>query len=371
MSIRSDLNYRRTAVRLAIQIPCFNERLDLPQTLSDLPRRLDGVDEIVVIIIDDGSSDGTSVVAESCGAHYIVRFPRNRGLAVAYSAGMETCYRLGADLVVNTDADNQYCAADIEKLIEPVISGRADLVVGDRQTCCIEHFSWTKKLLQSWGTRLVRRASGVRINDATSGFRALNRRAASIQFVHNRFSYTLETLIHAGVSGLAVESVPVRVNPPTRASRLFSSLPQYLRRSVPIIVRSYLTYWPGRTFCWLGLAFAVFGGAGIAKFAGHYLLNPNYNGHIQSLQLGVGSLTIAFLCALLAVLGDLLAVNRRLLEAALERIRDYDARELRLWEIGCGETRAGVYRTFAEPWLSTCGRTELMVVPAEHAAVEI
>ncbi len=337
-------------MRLAIQIPCLNERDNLPQTISELPRRLNGIDEIIVLVVDDGSSDSTSDVADACGVHYVLRFPRNRGLAAAYSAGMETCYRLGADLVLNTDADNQYCAADIGRLIEPILSGRADLVVGDRQTNCIGHFSWPKKLLQRWGTRLVRLVAGVKVNDATSGFRALNRRAALSQFVHNRFSYTLETLIHAGVQGLAVESVPVRTNAPTRRSRLFRSIPQYLRRSIPVILRSYLAYSPGRTFSLLAVILGVIGSAGIARFAGHYIVDPGYNGHVQSLQLGGCSLTLAFLCGLLAAVADLLAVNRHLMEATLHRVRELDARELRLWELDLGETRAGVYRTMAPVW---------------------
>ncbi len=336
-------------MRLVIQIPCFNERHDLPLAIAELPRVLAGVDEIAVVVIDDGSSDGTAEVAEANGVHYIVRLPRNRGLAAAYSAGIEACHRIGADVVVNTDADNQYCAADIARLIEPIVSGRADLVIGDRQTNRLEHFSIFKKLLQRWGTRLVRRAAGVRVNDATSGFRALNRRAALMQFVHNRFSYTLETLIHAGVQGLAVESVPVRVNGPTRPSRLFKSIPQYLRRSIPVIARSYLAYWPGRTFSAVAVLLGLLGALGVGRFAWHYVLDPNYNGHVQSLVAGAACLTLSFLCALLAAVGDLLAVNRRLVEETLQRVRELDARDLRLWELQPGESRAGVYRT-AAPW---------------------
>ncbi|MEK6261863.1 MAG: glycosyltransferase family 2 protein [Planctomycetota bacterium] len=370
-------------MRLAIQIPCFNEQHDLPQTVLELPRDLPGVDEIFCVVIDDGSSDLTSEVAEACGVHYVVRFPKNRGLSAAYSAGMEACYRLGADLVVNTDADNQYCAPDIEWLIDPILTGRADLVVGDRQTNSIGHFSWVKKLLQRWGTSLVRMASGVQVNDATSGFRALNRRAVLMQFVHNRFSYTLETLIHAGVQGLAVESIPVHVNPPTRPSRLFRSIPQYLLLSIPVILRSYLAYWPGRTFSLLAVAMGCVGILGVARFAGHYFIDPTYNGHIQSLQVGVFCLTLSFLCGLLAALGDLLAVNRRLAEATLHRIRQLDARELRLWELVAGETRAGVYRTKATFWRTTSScrhnaetETRLISVdcpaePMEHSAVEL
>jgi glycosyltransferase involved in cell wall biosynthesis len=347
-------------MRLLIQIPCYNERNDLPTTIAALPRRLIGIDEIFLLVIDDGSSDSTSDVAEECGAHYIARFPRNRGLAAAYTAGMEASYRLGADIVVNTDADNQYCAADIQQLIDPILSGQADIVVGDRQTNGIVHFSWLKKLLQRAGTRLVRRAAGVHVNDATSGFRALSRRAVLTQFVHNQFSYTLETLIHAGVQGFAVQSVPVRVNGPTRPSRLFRSIPQYLSRSIPVILRSYLAYWPDRTFLFLAILLSVLGVFGLARFAVPYVLDPNYNGHIQSLQLGACCLTLAFLCGLLAALADLLAVNRRLIEATLHRIRDIDSRELKLWEMRPLESRAGVYRTREAPWLARDQTRELV-----------
>jgi len=284
---------------------------------------------------------------------------------------MEACYRLGADIVVNTDADNQYCAADIERLIEPIVSGAADLVVGDRQTNSIGHFGWSKKLLQRWGTRLVRRAAGVQVNDATSGFRALNRRAAAMQFVHNRFSYTLETLIHAGVQGLAVVSIPVRVNAPTRPSRLFRSIPQYLQRSIPVILRSYLAYWPGRTFSRIALGLGLLGLLGVGRFVGHYLIDPDYNGHIQSLQVGVFSLTLAFLCALLAALADLLSVNRRLSEATLLRIKEIDARELRLWDLAPGESRAGVHRTWAARLESANGAPLPIIKTFVHTPTEI
>ena len=197
---------------------------------------------------------------------------------------------------------------------------------------------------------MVRRAAGVKVRDATSGFRALNPRAMLIQFVHNHFSYTLETLIQAGVQNLVVESVPVRTNPPTRSSRLFRTIPEYLRMSLPVILRSYLAYWPGRTFLRLALGLGLVGSLGVARFAGHYIVDPSYNGHVQSLQIGVFSLTLSFLCVLLAALADLLAVNRRLTEATLSRIREIDARGLQLWKLQNGETRAGVYRTKATLW---------------------
>ena len=338
-------------MRLVIQIPCFNECRDLPRTMAELPRALPGIDEIIVVVIDDGSTDGTSEVAERCGAHFIVRFSQNRGLAAAYSAGMETCYRLEADVVVNTDADNQYFGGDVRRLVEPILSGEADLVVGDRQTDRLQHFSGPKKLLQRWGTRMVRRLARVHVNDATSGFRALNHRAVEMQFVHNGFSYTLESLIHAGVHGLSVVSVPVRVNAPTRPSRLFRSLSHYLYLSIPVIIKSYLAYWPGRTFSAVASVFGIFGLLGVGRFAAHYVADPTYNGHIQALMAGLFCLTVAVLSGLVAGLGELLAVNRRLIEVTLGRIREIDAREAKLRDIPQGECRAGVYRTCAEFWL--------------------
>lgn len=337
---------------LAIQIPCFNESLDLPKTLNDLPRSFDGVDEIIVLIVDDGSSDGTSDVAERNGAHFIVRFPRNRGLAEAYLAGIEACFRLGADLIVNTDADNQYCGSNISRLIYPILVGRADIVIGDRRTYAISDFSWTKKVLQHWGSKVVRTAAGVSVADATSGFRALNRRSAKMQIVHNRFTYTLETLIHAGEQGLAVESVSIDVNPPSRASRLFRSIPHYLRMTIPTIIRSYLAYWPGRTLSALACFAFMIGLAGVCRFGIAYVNDPSYNGHIQSLQVGIFALTLAFLCLLLALLSDLLSVNRRLIENVLVRVKEIEAIQLELWKLEPGETRAGVYRTRVDTWKS-------------------
>lgn len=341
----------RQGVRLFIQIPCLNERDHLPGTFADLPRKVAGVDAIEVLIIDDGSSDGTSAVAAELGAHHVVRFPRNRGLAAAHMAGLDACLRLGADVVVNTDADNQYKGADIERLVAAVLAGRADIVVGDRQTDKIAHFSWIKRLLQRWGSALVRRASGTAVVDSTSGFRAMNRKAVSTLFVHNAFTYTLETMIQAGKRGLVVDNVAIVTNPKTRESRLFGSIPEYLRKNGPVIFRAYGMYWPVQTFGFMALMLLVLGLALGGRFLYFYLLDPDVSGHVQSLQVGVGAVVLAFVVGLMALLGDLLATNRRLSEELLARVRRLDA-SLALEQRRRGEPIEGVYSTGAAAWRS-------------------
>jgi glycosyltransferase involved in cell wall biosynthesis len=337
--------------KLIIQIPCLNERDYLPATLADLPRSIPGIAQIEILVIDDGSTDGTSELAVELGVHHIVRFPRNRGLSAAHSAGLDACLRLGADIVVNTDADNQYKGSDIARLVAPVLEGRADITVGDRQTDTIQHFSWLKRVLQRWGSALVRRASGVSVADSTSGFRAMNRKAVSTLFVHNSFSYTLETMIQAGKSGLAVDNVAIVTNPQTRKSRLFSSIPEYLRRNGPVIVRAYAMYWPLQTFGFMAAMLLLLGLGLGGRFLYFYVQDPDVSGHIQSLQVGVGAVVLAFVVGLMAVLGDLLAANRRLNEELLGRVRRLDA-ELAADKRARGVPLEGVLSTGAEPWRS-------------------
>jgi glycosyltransferase involved in cell wall biosynthesis len=336
-------------VKLVIQIPCLNEREQLPATFAELPRQIPGIDAIEVLVIDDGSSDGTSERAESLGVHHIVRFPRRRGLAAAYSAGIDAALRLGADVIVNTDADNQYQADDIAQLVAPIVAGTADIVVGDRQTDRIGHFSLLKRTLQRWGSGVVRRASGTEVRDSTSGFRAINRKAAARLFVHNRFTYTLETLIQAGHTELVIQDVQVRTNPKTRESRLFRSIPHYLRRSVPVILRSYAMYSPVKIFAYLAVFLFLIGLVLVGRFLYSWLQNPDESRHVQSVVAGVGSVILAFLVALVAMLSDLLAANRRLLEDIMARVRRIDA-EIGQNGASAGRMLEGIHTTAAVPW---------------------
>ncbi len=331
-------------MRLFIQIPCLNEEEHLPETVADLPRAIDGIDSIEVLVIDDGSTDRTSEVARELGVHHIVRFPTNRGLAAAHSVGLDICMRLGADIIVNTDADNQYKGEDIAKLVEPIVSGRADYVIGDRQTDTIAHFSPLKRFLQRFGSRVVRRFAGSNVIDTTSGFRAISRKAARQLFVHNRFSYTLETLIQAGQTGLTTANVAIRTNPKTRESRLFSSIFDYLRRNGLVILRSYLMFQPLRTFSRLSLVMLLVGVVLVGRFLYFYFRYPTYSGYNQSLLIGVGSVVLAFLVGLMAMLGDLLAANRRLLEETLQRVKRLEYENTSTTEI------EGLTRTPAAPW---------------------
>jgi glycosyltransferase involved in cell wall biosynthesis len=339
---------RGQGIRLVIQIPCLNERDQLPRTVSELPRAVSGVDAIEVLVIDDGSDDGTSDVAVSLGVHHIVRFPRRRGLAAAHMAGLDAALRLGADIVVNTDADNQYRGQDIERLVAPLLAGEADVVVGNRGTDLIPHFSWVKRLLQRWGSTLVRRLSGTPIIDSTSGFRAMNRKALFKMFVHNSFSYTLETIIQAGDAGLVIANVPIVTNSATRASRLFTSIPDYIRRNGPVIFRAYSMYRPLQTFGSLAIVLFMFGSALCVRFL-YFYVTAGGAGHIQSLQVGVGAVVLAFVVGLMALLGDLLAANRRLNEELLGRIRRLDAAQAAADRAARGSIE-GVMSTGAATW---------------------
>lgn len=344
-------------MKLIIQIPCFNERDYLSQTFADLPRTIIGIDEIEVLVIDDGSTDGTREEAERLGVHYLVCFPQNRGLATAHMAGLDACMRLGADIVVNTDADNQYRGEEIAKLVGPILAQQADIVIGDRQTDTIEHFSLIKRFLQRWGSRIVRRASGTQVADSTSGFRAMNRKALSYLFVHNQFTYTLETIIQAGSVGLSIKNVKIQTNPKNRESRLFTSIPNYMRRTVPVIFRSYAMYWPVQTFGYVALALFLFGILLGGRFLYYFIQDSTYSGHIQSLLVGVGAVVMAFVVALMALLSDLLASNRRLNEEILSRVRRLDTMVAHIkvqvdQDIPSSQLE-GIHKTNATPWRST------------------
>ncbi len=336
-------------MKLIIQIPCLNEREQLPAAVADLPRRIEGIDEIEVLIVDDGSTDGTSDRAEALGVHHIVRFPRQRGLAAAYAAGVDAALRLGADVIVNTDADNQYRAEDIALLVGPIVAGDADIVVGNRQTDRLEHFSPLKRLLQRWGSGVVRRASATEVRDSTSGFRAISRKAACHSFVHNRFTYTLETIIQAGRTELSIRNVNVRTNPQTRRSRLFVSTSHYLRRSVPVILRSYAMYSPVKILTVISALLFLIGFVLVGRFLYSYVQNPSVSRHVQSVVAGVGALILGFLVGLVAMLSDLLAANRRLLEDVMVRIRRIDAQLAQRPTAG-GQMLEGIRSTGAAPW---------------------
>jgi glycosyltransferase involved in cell wall biosynthesis len=345
-----DVGAHPTRVKLIIQIPCWNEHDQLARTLADLPRHIEGVDEIEVLIVDDGSTDRTSAKAVELGVHHIVRFPKHRGLSAAFMAGLDAALRLGADVIVNTDADNQYRGADIAKIVAPILERRADVVIGDRQTSTCPHFSLSKRLLQGYGSSVVRQLSGTTVADATSGFRALSRRAAYQTFVHNHFTYTLETIVHGGRVGLVFEDVKLeRTNPQLRRSRLFRSLSDYLRQGAPVIVRAYGTYQPVRAFGYLAALLFAAGAALGARFLYFYLRNPSYSGHVQSLVVAVGCVVLAFVVGLFAMLSGLIAANRRLMEEVLARVRRVDASLARTAR-SRGEAIEGIFSTGAQPW---------------------
>ena len=312
-------------MKLIIQIPCFNEEKVLAETLSDIPRHIEGVDQVEILVIDDGSTDRTADVALQMGVDHIVRNKQNLGLARAFRNGLETCLQKCADIIVNTDGDNQYYGQDIPKLIAPIISGNADIVIGDRQTSGILHFSKGKKVLQWFGSGIVRKLAGIWVPDAVSGFRAFSREAALRLNIVSTFSYTIETVIQAGKKHMTVISVPVRTRPETRESRLFKSVPEFIQRSTTTMVRMYAMYQPLRMFIYLGTIFAVVGIIPIVRFVYLYF-TVGGEGHIQSLVIGGVLLLMGFLAYLVGLLSDLISFNRQLLEMVLEKIR---AAELR------------------------------------------
>jgi len=307
-------------MKLIIQIPCLNEEATLPATLADLPREVDGIDDVEWLVIDDGSTDSTVEVARANGVNHIVRLTNNRGLAAGFQAGLDACLKLGADVIVNTDADNQYYGADIAKLVEPIVEGRADMVVGDRQTDTIEHFSPIKKRLQKLGSWVVRQASETDVPDTTSGFRAYNREAALQMAVVSRFTYTLETIIQAGKLLVAVEDVPVRTNPKTRESRLFPSTWSYVRRNSVSIFRIYAQYEPMRVFF---TAAVILGVAALIPFTLFFInwIEGDGAGHVQSLIFGTVLFNAAVVMGALAVIGDLMHAQRIMSQRIFERVR--------------------------------------------------
>ncbi len=317
--------------KLIIQIPCLNEAEVLPQTLAALPRTIPGVDKIEYLIIDDGSSDDTIGVARRWGVHHVVRHRRNRGLAEAFRSGIDKCLAEGADIIVNTDADGQYEGADIAKIVAPVVAREADIVVGDRSVANNAHFSAGKRLLQRLGSTVVRRLSNTDITDAVSGFRAISRAAAQRINITTDFSYTTDMLIQAGRKRLAIISVPIRTNAATRPSRLFKSIPKFIQQTGVTILRAYTTFNALRVFLALGLLLGTLGMIPIGRFL-YFVAIGQSDGHIQSLVLGGALLIVGALVSALGILADLIATNRKLLEATmlkLRRIEDHmDGREV-------------------------------------------
>ena len=307
-------------MKLIIQIPSFNEEAQLPETLADLPREVPGFERVEWLVIDDGSTDRTVEVAREHGVDHVVRLTNNKGLAAAFQAGLDACLKLGADVIVNTDADNQYQGGDISKLVAPIVGGEADMVIGDRDTDSIEHFSPAKKRLQRLGSAVVRRASETRVPDTTSGFRAYNREAALQVQVVSKFTYTLETIIQAGKMLVAIEHVPIRTNRKTRDSRLFPSMWAYVRRNTLSIFRIYTLYEPLRVFAVAAGIAALVGAVIWARFL-WFFFSGEGAGHIQSLILGSTLFVVAVQLAALGVVSDVLASSRVLQQRILERVR--------------------------------------------------
>lgn len=313
-------------MKLIIQIPCYNESETLEIALNDLPKQLDGVDEIEYLIINDGSKDNTVEVAKKWGVHHIVNFKQNKGLAKGFMAGLDGCLRNGADIIVNTDADNQYCAEDIATLIQPILDGKADMVIGARPIDQTEHFSYIKKKLQHLGSWVVRKASNTNIPDAPSGFRAFSREAAMRINVVNDYTYTLETIVQAGREKIAITSVPIRTNAELRPSRLFSSIWGYVKKSMLTIIRAYMMYKPLKCFTFLSIP-PVAVGLLIGFRYLYYIMTNQAGGHVQSLILACTLILMGFVGFMIGLVGDVMAANRKILEDTQYHVRkaEYDA----------------------------------------------
>jgi glycosyltransferase involved in cell wall biosynthesis len=310
-------------MKLVIQIPCFNEELTLPSTLSDLPAFIDGIDDIEILVINDGSSDQTEQVARQFGITNILTFSSNLGLANAFVKGLEASLSMGADIIVNTDADNQYKGSDITRLVKPIIDGQADIVVGDRGVMRVSDFSFTKRYLQRLGSWVVKLASGVNTPDATSGFRAFSREAALRTIILSQYSYTLESLIQAGTRRMSVVYIPIDVNPTVRSSRLMRNIPDYLLNSSTTILRIYTMYRPLRVFLFLGGLMILCGLVLGFRFLWYYFTGPG-TGRVQSLILTAILLIVGFQTCLIGLVADLIGFNRKILEELLYRVRKID-----------------------------------------------
>jgi glycosyltransferase involved in cell wall biosynthesis len=306
--------------KLIIQIPCLNEAKTLPVTIADLPRQVAGIDVVEFLIVDDGSNDGTSEVARALGVHHVVRFRRRKGLAAAFMAGIDACLKLGADFIVNTDGDNQYCGKDVGTLLQPLLSGQADIVIGDRNIQDVKQMSAARKRLQLLGSWVVRQVSNTRVPDTTSGFRAYTRDAALRLTIVSEFSYTLESIIQAGKKRMAIAHVPIATNQRMRESRLFSSAWSYIKASTATIVRIYTMYEPMKVFVSIGSLVFLSGLAVSVRFLYFYLTGAG-RGHLQSLILAAVLLIVGFQVALIGLVADVISGNRKLIEDLLYRVR--------------------------------------------------
>ncbi len=314
-------------MKLIIQIPCYNEAQILPSTLSQLPESVEGFDQVAVLVIDDGSTDDTARVARENGANHIVRLSRHLGLAKAYTHGLDACVRLGADVIVNTDADNQYQANDIVKLVKPILEGQSEMVIGDRGVRTIDHFEPHKRLLQRIGSKVVSATAGFEIPDATSGFRAVTRKVALETIVLSNYSYTLETLIQAGSNKTRVSFIPIETNPPERPSRLFRSIRNYLLNSSVTIMRAFTMYRSLRIFTMISVFLVLIGAAIGIRFLVYYFQGQG-SGMVQSLILAAVFLIVGFVTFLIGLIADLVSFNRKILEEILVRLRRQDAEKV-------------------------------------------
>jgi glycosyltransferase involved in cell wall biosynthesis len=321
------MNNSDPPIKLIIQIPCFNEENTLPETIGDLPVKIEGIDVIETLIIDDGSTDRTIEVAKELGVNHIIQNTNNRGLARSFRKGLDACLGLGADIIVNTDGDNQYAGNDIPKLVQPIIDGKAQIVIGDRQTHKIEHFSAFKKFLQKLGSRVVRQLSGTDIPDVVSGFRAISRGAALQLNIISPYSYTIEMVIQAGKKSMAITHVPISINPKTRDSRLFKSIPSFVGQQLSSMIRMYAMYKPLRVFFYIGLILSIIGMLPIVRFL-YFYFTEGGAGHLQSLVLGGLLLIIGFITFMIGLVADLISFNRQLTEIALEKIRKIELRSV-------------------------------------------
>jgi len=308
-------------MKLIIQIPCYNEEKTLPLTYIDLPKQIEGVDEIETLIINDGSTDRTVDIAKGLGINHIINFKRNKGLAVAFEAGIHKCLELGADIIVNTDGDNQYFGGDISKLVKPIIEKKADVVIGDRQTKNVKHFSPFKRMLQKVGSKVVRRLSGTKINDAVSGFRAYSRESAMKINILTEFSYTIENLIQLGHLKEKIISVPVKTNKKLRSSRLFKNIPSFIVAQLTTIIRAYSNYKALRFFTFFGMLLILPGIIGFARFL-YYFFTEGGEGHIQSLIFSTAFLNIGFLIFFIGIVANIIGTNRKLSEKILQFLKE-------------------------------------------------